>query len=178
MPCRHGRGRIYSPKPALHSTVWRLFVCVFRTARPPGGASCIGAADFRDALAHSAAAGIPAQSSRLGVTDCHREHAGRAIPHRCRCRDLRPVSATRLVGKRFLGEARLPVLSPELMRECPLRTPADLERHTLLHAATLREAWPRWLAAANVPDLKPARDQVSGNLAEREFPTYLSANPS
>jgi LysR family glycine cleavage system transcriptional activator len=64
------------------------------------------------------------------------------------------------VGERFLGEARLPVLSPDLMRECPLRTPADLERHTLLHAATLREAWPRWLAAASVPDLKPARDQV------------------
>jgi LysR family transcriptional regulator, glycine cleavage system transcriptional activator len=64
------------------------------------------------------------------------------------------------VGKRFLGEARLPVLSPDLIRECPLRTPADLERHTLLHAATLREAWPRWLAAAGVPDLKPARDQV------------------
>jgi LysR family glycine cleavage system transcriptional activator len=64
------------------------------------------------------------------------------------------------VGERFLGEARLPVLSPDLMRECPLRTPADLDRHTLLHAATLREAWPRWLAAAGVPDLKPARDQV------------------
>jgi LysR family glycine cleavage system transcriptional activator len=64
------------------------------------------------------------------------------------------------VGKRFLGEARLPVLSPDLMRKCPLRTPKDLERHTLLHAATLREAWPRWLAAANVPELKPAHDQV------------------
>jgi LysR family transcriptional regulator, glycine cleavage system transcriptional activator len=64
------------------------------------------------------------------------------------------------VGKRFLGEARLPVLSPQLMRECPLRAPADLERHTLLHAATLPQAWPRWLAAANVPDLKPAHDQV------------------
>jgi LysR family transcriptional regulator, glycine cleavage system transcriptional activator len=64
------------------------------------------------------------------------------------------------VGSRFLGEARLPVLSPDLMRKCPLRTPADLERHTLLHAATLPEAWPRWLAAADVPDLKPARDQV------------------
>jgi LysR family transcriptional regulator, glycine cleavage system transcriptional activator len=64
------------------------------------------------------------------------------------------------VGTRFLGEARLPVLSPDLMKKCPLQTPADLERHTLLHAATLREAWPRWLAAANVPDLKPARDQV------------------
>lgn len=64
------------------------------------------------------------------------------------------------VGKCFLGEARLPVLSPGLMASCPLRTPADLERHTLLHAATLRSAWPRWLAAANVPDLKPAREQV------------------
>jgi LysR family glycine cleavage system transcriptional activator len=64
------------------------------------------------------------------------------------------------VGKRFLGEARLPTLSPDLMRECELRTPEDLERHTLLHAATLREAWPRWLAAAGVPNLKPAGDQV------------------
>jgi LysR family transcriptional regulator, glycine cleavage system transcriptional activator len=64
------------------------------------------------------------------------------------------------VGKRFLGEARLPALSPDLISRCSLRTPADLERHTLLHAATLREAWPRWLAAAGVPDLKPAHDQV------------------
>jgi LysR family transcriptional regulator, glycine cleavage system transcriptional activator len=64
------------------------------------------------------------------------------------------------VGERFLGEARLPVLSPDLMKRCPLRTPADLEQHTLLHAGTLRDAWPRWLAAANVPDLKAARDQV------------------
>ena len=64
------------------------------------------------------------------------------------------------VGKPFLREARLPVLSPDLMEKCPLQTPSDLERHTLLHAATLRSAWPRWLAAANVPDLKPAREQV------------------
>jgi LysR family transcriptional regulator, glycine cleavage system transcriptional activator len=71
-----------------------------------------------------------------------------------------PAQQPGWVGRRFLGEARLPVLSPELMRDCPLRTPADLERHTLLHSATLREAWPRWLAAANVPDLKPLRDQV------------------
>jgi LysR family transcriptional regulator, glycine cleavage system transcriptional activator len=64
------------------------------------------------------------------------------------------------VGDRFLGETRLPVLSPELISRCPLRTASDLERHTLLHAATLREAWPRWLAAANVRDLKPAGEQV------------------
>jgi LysR family glycine cleavage system transcriptional activator len=64
------------------------------------------------------------------------------------------------VGTRFLSETRLPVLSPDLMKKCPLRAPADLERHTLLHAATLRDAWPRWMAAADVPDLTPARDQV------------------
>jgi LysR family transcriptional regulator, glycine cleavage system transcriptional activator len=64
------------------------------------------------------------------------------------------------VGTRFLGEARLPVLSPELMRKCPLERPGDLKLHTLLHAATLPEAWPRWLAAAGLPDLKPAHEQI------------------
>ena len=64
------------------------------------------------------------------------------------------------VGSRFLGEAYLPLLSPGLMKERPLRAPADLVRHTLLHAATRRQMWLRWLTAAGVPDLKPARDQV------------------
>src|ERR1700740_2619223 len=71
-----------------------------------------------------------------------------------------PLRQPGWVGTRFLGEVRLPVLSADLMRKCPLRAPADLERHTLLHAATLREAWPRWMGAAHVPDLTPARDQV------------------
>jgi LysR family transcriptional regulator, glycine cleavage system transcriptional activator len=64
------------------------------------------------------------------------------------------------VAKRFLGEARLPVLSPALMQRYPVRAPADLARHTLLHAATLPEAWPRWLAAAGVPELRSASEQV------------------
>jgi LysR family transcriptional regulator, glycine cleavage system transcriptional activator len=34
------------------------------------------------------------------------------------------------VGTRFLGEAQLPVLSPNLMEKVPLKTAADLERHT------------------------------------------------
>jgi LysR family transcriptional regulator, glycine cleavage system transcriptional activator len=71
-----------------------------------------------------------------------------------------PTRQSGWVGKRFLGEARLPVLSPDLMEKCPLRVAADLERHTLLHAATLRTAWSRWLSAANVPTLKPAGEQV------------------
>jgi LysR family transcriptional regulator, glycine cleavage system transcriptional activator len=64
------------------------------------------------------------------------------------------------VGRRFLGETRLPLLSPDLMANSPLRRPQDLTGHTLLHAATLPEAWPRWLAAAGVPDLKPLNEQV------------------
>jgi len=64
------------------------------------------------------------------------------------------------VGSRFLGEAYLPLLSPGLMKERPLRTPADLSKHTLLHAATRRHMWLRWLTAAGVPDLKPRRDQL------------------
>ncbi len=64
------------------------------------------------------------------------------------------------VGSRFLGEAYLPLLSPGLMKERPLRSPADIAQHTLLHAATRRQMWLRWLTAAGVPDLKPARDQV------------------
>src|ERR1700758_5354244 len=43
------------------------------------------------------------------------------------------------VGSRFLAEMYLPLLSPGLIREHPLRAPADLAHHTLLHAATRRE---------------------------------------
>ena len=64
------------------------------------------------------------------------------------------------VSSRFLGEAYLPLLSPGLIKERPLRVPADLGQHTLLHAATRRLMWPRWLAAAGIPDLKPTREQV------------------
>ena len=64
------------------------------------------------------------------------------------------------IGSRFLGEAYLPLLSPGLMKQRPLRSPADLAHHTLLHAATRRQMWLRWLAAAGIPNLKPARDQV------------------
>jgi LysR family transcriptional regulator, glycine cleavage system transcriptional activator len=64
------------------------------------------------------------------------------------------------IGSRFLSEVYLPLLSPGLVRVGPLRAPADLAQHTLLHAATRREMWPRWLTAAGIADLTPARNQV------------------
>jgi LysR family glycine cleavage system transcriptional activator len=64
------------------------------------------------------------------------------------------------IGTRFMGEALLPLLSPELMAKCPLRRSEDLEHHTLLHSATRRRAWMRWLDIAGIRDLKPAGEQV------------------
>jgi len=61
---------------------------------------------------------------------------------------------------KFLDEGRIPVCSPALLKRTPLRKPQDLRRHTLLHSATLRDAWPKWLATAGLPDLVPAAELV------------------
>lgn len=51
-----------------------------------------------------------------------------------------------------------PVCSPELVHgEPPLREPADLARHTLIHVAQTPGAWAVWLRAAGVPELEPRR---------------------
>ena len=59
------------------------------------------------------------------------------------------------VAQPFLTEGRQPVCSPALLARLPLRRPEDLRRHTLLHAATLPEVWPQWLAVAGAPALEP-----------------------
>ncbi len=66
-----------------------------------------------------------------------------------------------------------PVCGPRLAAgDPPLRRPADLARHTLIHLAQTPEAWPQWLRAAGVPDLEPRRavtyDHVSIALAAAE----------
>ncbi|UHC15524.1 transcriptional regulator GcvA [Methylobacterium currus] len=55
----------------------------------------------------------------------------------------------------FLSEQRLPVCSPGLLGRVPLREPADLRHHTLLHSASLPRLWDDWLAASGVPGLEP-----------------------
>jgi DNA-binding transcriptional LysR family regulator len=61
----------------------------------------------------------------------------------------------------LIGEEVFPVASPRLARRHPLKTPADLARHVLLHYDDPGNAfpwltWPEWLQALKVPDLKPA----------------------
>ena len=58
-------------------------------------------------------------------------------------------------------EALAPVCSPALLdRGPPLREPADLEGHELLHPTADRQDWRMWLAAAGLPGHWVERGQV------------------
>jgi len=65
-----------------------------------------------------------------------------------------PSPAEGYVAQEFLAEARLPVCTPALLKQHPLKHPADLQHHTLLHAATYPGMWSEWLTAAGVPQLQ------------------------
>lgn len=56
----------------------------------------------------------------------------------------------------LLPERRLPVCSPALRARLPLDGVADLERHTLLHVASMPRLWRDWLNAAGQGALEPA----------------------
>lgn len=52
----------------------------------------------------------------------------------------------------LMAEDIFPVCSPALLAgDNPLRTPEDLEHHTLLHSTASREDWQLWLTAAGLP---------------------------
>lgn len=57
----------------------------------------------------------------------------------------------------LMPDRRLPVCSPEILRDRPVETARDLRRHVLLHSTTTRSAWPQWLAAAGASGLVPTR---------------------
>jgi LysR family glycine cleavage system transcriptional activator len=67
-----------------------------------------------------------------------------------------------LHAEKLLEEAVLPVCSPALMEAAPIRTPADLAHHTLLHDSSNDQDascpdWPMWLKAQGVSGVDPAR---------------------
>ena len=60
----------------------------------------------------------------------------------------------------LMAEEYLPVVSPKLARgKRPLRSPADLKRHSLLHDES-HEAWRAWLASHGVTGVDPERGVV------------------
>ena len=63
-----------------------------------------------------------------------------------------------LVSQRLFQTALLPVCSPSLLDGAhPLRQPAHLAQHTLLHALDGMDDWRLWLRAAGVPGIDPTR---------------------
>lgn len=74
-----------------------------------------------------------------------------------------PGGYTGMVEELLMREAVLPVCAPALLSgETPLRTPADLVRHPLLHDAANdddvgRPDWPMWLKARGVRHPDPRR---------------------
>lgn len=57
----------------------------------------------------------------------------------------------RLKFEKFLEEDMFPLVSPRLLRDGPpLRKPADLRQHTLLHSRSGMSAWGEWLDHAGV----------------------------
>ncbi len=61
-------------------------------------------------------------------------------------------------AERLLREDMFPVCSPALLDgPNPLRTPADLANHTLLHVVQMRDDWRVWLTAAGQSDIDPTR---------------------
>jgi DNA-binding transcriptional LysR family regulator len=64
---------------------------------------------------------------------------------------------SRLKFRVLMKDWLLPACSPEILRHRPVATVGDLRAHTLLHSATTRPAWSRWLAEAGAAGLTPAR---------------------
>ncbi|MBS27384.1 MAG: transcriptional regulator [Alphaproteobacteria bacterium] len=64
-----------------------------------------------------------------------------------------------LIADKLMNEAVTPMCSPELLDgDLPIRTPADVLNHTLIHDDTLVRHWPdvpawsKWLALAGLPE--------------------------
>jgi DNA-binding transcriptional LysR family regulator len=68
-----------------------------------------------------------------------------------------PEQGAGVVSRTLMSDMRLPACSPALLRQRPIQNVADLRHQTLLHSASTRTAWSRWLREAGVPDLRAAR---------------------
>ena len=85
------------------------------------------------------------------VVDLVRENIDCGIRHGC-------GDWPGLIAYRLFQPSLRPVCSPALLTgDKPLRTPADLVHHTLLHALDGPDEWQLWLRAAGVDDIDVGR---------------------
>ena len=75
-----------------------------------------------------------------------------------------PIGAT---SSPFLAESCVPVASPSLLADRPVRQVRDLDAHTLLHAESVLHLWPDWLKLVGCSDM-------SGRSQLRFEPLYHS----
>src|SRR5687767_7376540 len=88
------------------------------------------------------------------VQDLERDALDLAIRHG-------PASLAGPNAVRLFGEKVFPVCSPKLLKKVPLKVPADLRHHVLLHYddPDVRHPWlhwKSWLEVERIADLKPA----------------------
>jgi DNA-binding transcriptional LysR family regulator len=74
---------------------------------------------------------------------------------------IRYGSSSRLGGTPLFDETVVPVCAPALLKRLPLKSPADLARHTLLQTGSVTgqgmpAEWTSWLAAVGAAGLEPA----------------------
>jgi DNA-binding transcriptional LysR family regulator len=63
-----------------------------------------------------------------------------------------------VVSRTLMPDLQLPACSPDVLRQHPIRSAADLRHHTLLHSASTRNAWPSWQRLAQLHAFRPIRD--------------------
>lgn len=69
-----------------------------------------------------------------------------------------PEDTAGLTSTTLMPDLRLPACSPALLLRAPIRSVADLRKHTLLHSTTTRTAWSEWLREAGAAGVKGVRD--------------------
>jgi LysR family glycine cleavage system transcriptional activator len=70
------------------------------------------------------------------------------------------TSWPRVESRHLFDVGLTPVLSPALLKTgAPLASPADLQRHTLLHDFN-RDGWARWFEAAGLPEMAQQRGPI------------------
>jgi LysR family glycine cleavage system transcriptional activator len=63
----------------------------------------------------------------------------------------------------LLPDQLLPVCSPRLLKQAPMRNPGDLASVTLLHTATRPNAWADWLEAVGATNVDPVPGPAFGH---------------